>query len=90
MHSPRSADSDCETKQRDGSGSAAVSGAAPSACVSTYSRMFVTFAISNGNGGEPNGLPMFYSSASLRGESKPRIERSRTIGSSPLPFEMAK
>jgi hypothetical protein len=32
----------------------------------------------------------FWSSASLGGESKPRIGRSRTIGSSPLPFEMAK
>jgi len=31
----------------------------------------------------------FWSLASLRGESKPRIKRSRTIGSSPLPFEMA-
>ena len=31
----------------------------------------------------------FWSSASLQGESKPRIGRSRTIGSSPLPFEMA-
>src|SRR5579862_7368300 len=32
----------------------------------------------------------FWSSASLAGESKPRIGRSRTIGSSPLPFEKAK
>ncbi len=32
----------------------------------------------------------FWSSASLGGESKPRIARSRTIGSSPLPFEMTK
>ena len=32
----------------------------------------------------------FWSSASLRGKSKPRISRSRTIGSSPLPFETAK
>jgi ketosteroid isomerase-like protein len=32
----------------------------------------------------------FWSSASLRGKSKPRISRSRTIGSSTLPFEMAK
>src|ERR1700719_1179288 len=31
----------------------------------------------------------FWSSASLRGESKQRIRRSRTIGSSTLPFEMA-
>jgi ketosteroid isomerase-like protein len=31
-----------------------------------------------------------WSSASLGGESKPRIGRGRTIGSSPLPFEMAK
>ena len=31
----------------------------------------------------------FWSSASLRGKSKPRISRSRTIGSSTLPFEMA-
>ena len=33
--------------------------------------------------------PEFWSSASLRGESKPRIGRLRTIGSSPLPFETA-
>ena len=32
----------------------------------------------------------FWSSASLQGESKPRIGRSRTIGSSTLPFEMGK
>ena len=32
----------------------------------------------------------FWSSASLGGELKPRIGRSRTIGSSTLPFEMAK
>ena len=31
----------------------------------------------------------FWSSASLRGKSKPRISRSRTIGSSTSPFEMA-
>jgi ketosteroid isomerase-like protein len=31
----------------------------------------------------------FWSSASLRGKSKPRIKRSRTIGSSPLPLGMA-
>ena len=31
----------------------------------------------------------FWSSASLRGKSKPRIRRSRTTGSSTLPFEMA-
>ena len=31
----------------------------------------------------------FWSSASLRGKSKPRIGRSRTTGSSPSPFEMA-
>src|ERR1700689_462770 len=31
----------------------------------------------------------FWSSAALRGKSKPRISRSRTIGSSTLPFEMA-
>src|SRR5580692_10837258 len=30
----------------------------------------------------------FWSSASLRGKSKPRTKRSRTIGSSPLPLEM--
>jgi ketosteroid isomerase-like protein len=32
----------------------------------------------------------FWSSASTGEESKPRIGRSRDIGSSPLPFEMAK
>ena len=32
----------------------------------------------------------FWSSASVREESKPRIGRSRTIGSSPLPFGTAK
>jgi ketosteroid isomerase-like protein len=32
----------------------------------------------------------FWSSASLQGKSKPRIGRSRTTGSSPSPFEMAK
>ena len=31
----------------------------------------------------------FWSSAPLVGESKPRIGRSRTIGFSPLPFEIA-
>jgi ketosteroid isomerase-like protein len=31
----------------------------------------------------------FWSSASLRGKSKPRIRRLRTTGSSTLPFEMA-
>ena len=31
----------------------------------------------------------FWSSASLRGKSKPRIKRSRNIGSSPLPLGMA-
>ena len=31
----------------------------------------------------------FWSSASLRGKSRPRIRRLRTTGSSPLPFEMA-
>ena len=31
----------------------------------------------------------FWSSASLRGKSKPRIKRSRTIGSSPLPLGIA-
>src|ERR1700680_915664 len=32
----------------------------------------------------------FWSSASLRGKSKPRIGRSRTTGSSPSPFETAR
>ena len=32
----------------------------------------------------------FWSSASLRGKSKPRIGRSKTTGSSPSPFEMAR
>jgi ketosteroid isomerase-like protein len=32
----------------------------------------------------------FWSSASLRGQSKPRIIRSRTTGSSTLPFEIAR
>ena len=32
----------------------------------------------------------FWSSASLREKSKPRIRRSRTIGSSPSPFETAR
>ena len=32
----------------------------------------------------------FWSSASLRGKSKPRISRSRTIGSSTSPFEIAR
>ena len=32
----------------------------------------------------------FWSSASLRGKSKPRISRSRTIGSSTSPFGMAR
>jgi ketosteroid isomerase-like protein len=32
----------------------------------------------------------FWSSASLLGKSKPRTSRSRTIGFSTLPFEMAK
>ena len=31
----------------------------------------------------------FWSSASLRGKSKPRISRSRTTGSSPSPFKTA-